>query len=53
MTETDLQKLLKALYQEKVEFVIIGGLAAVLQGSAYVTADFDLAIPEKKTIWKS
>ena len=48
MTETDLQKLLKALYQEKVEFVIIGGLAAVLQGSAYVTADFDLCYSRKK-----
>jgi len=48
VTETDLQKLLKALHQEQVEFVIIGGLAAVLQGSAYVTADFDLCYSRKK-----
>jgi predicted nucleotidyltransferase len=48
VTETDLQKLLKALHQEQVEFVIIGGLAAVLQGSAYVTADFDLCYSRKR-----
>ena len=48
MTETDVQKLLNAFHQEEVEFVIIGGLAAVLQGSAYVTADFDLCYSRKK-----
>jgi hypothetical protein len=48
VTETDLQKLLRALHQEQVELVIIGGLAAVLQGSAYVTADFDLCYSRKR-----
>jgi predicted nucleotidyltransferase len=47
VTETDVQKLLDAFHHEEVEFVIIGGLAAVLQGSAYVTADFDLCYSRK------
>jgi predicted nucleotidyltransferase len=51
VTETDIEKLLKALHQQGVEFVIIGGLAAVLQGSAYVTADLDLCIPEGRKSW--
>jgi predicted nucleotidyltransferase len=40
VTPTDVEKLLKSLHREEVKFVIIGGAAAVLQGSAYVTADF-------------
>ena len=48
MTENDVEKLLKALHNEGVAFVIIGGAAAVLQGSAYVTADFDLCYSRTK-----
>lgn len=48
MTESDAEKLLKAFHREKVEFVLIGGLAAVLQGSAYVTADLDLCYSRKR-----
>jgi hypothetical protein len=48
VTESDVEKLLKAFHQENVEFVIIGGLAAVLQGSAYVTADLDLCYSRKR-----
>jgi len=48
VTETDVEKLLKALHAEEVEFVIIGGVAAVLQGSAYVTADLDLCYSRKR-----
>ncbi|MEX0804443.1 MAG: nucleotidyltransferase [Candidatus Binatia bacterium] len=48
MTETDVERLLKALHLEEVEFVIIGGVAAVLQGSAYVTADLDICYSRKK-----
>ena len=48
MTESDAEKLLKAFHQEKVEFVLIGGLAAVLQGSAYVTANLDLCYSRKR-----
>ena len=48
MTETDVERLLKAFHQENLEFVIIGGLAAVLQGSAYVTADLDVCYSRKR-----
>lgn len=48
MTENDVEKLLKALHNEGVALVIIGGAAAVLQGSAYVTADFDLCYSRTK-----
>lgn len=48
MTENDVEKLLKALHGEGVTFAIIGGAAAVLQGSAYVTADFDLCYSRAK-----
>ena len=48
MTENDVERLLKALQREGVAFVIIGGVAAVLQGSAYVTADLDLCYSRKK-----
>ncbi len=48
MTENDVEKLLKALHEEGVKFVVIGGAAAVLQGSAYVTADFDLCYSRAK-----
>jgi predicted nucleotidyltransferase len=36
-----LQETLRALYDEGVEFVIIGGAAMQLQGSAYITEDLD------------
>jgi predicted nucleotidyltransferase len=48
VTETDVERLLKAFQQENLEFVIIGGLAAVLQGSAYVTADLDVCYSRKR-----
>ena len=48
MTETDVERLLAAFHHEGVEFVIIGGLAAVLQGSAYVTADLDICYSRNK-----
>jgi hypothetical protein len=34
--------LLLALIEHQVDFVMIGGMAAVAQGSAYVTADLDV-----------
>ncbi len=34
--------LLSALVEGGVDFIVIGGMAAVAQGSAYVTADLDL-----------
>jgi hypothetical protein len=36
------ERLLTALCKANVEFVVIGGMAAVAQGSAYVTADLDI-----------
>jgi predicted nucleotidyltransferase len=44
----NVEKLLKALYDQEVEFVIIGGAAAVLQGSAYVTADLDICYSRER-----
>lgn len=40
--------LISALYHNKVNFVIIGGQAAVYQGSVYVTADIDICYAREK-----
>jgi len=45
---SNVEKLIQSLYDQDDEFVIIGGAAAVLQGSAYVTADFDLCYSRTK-----
>jgi hypothetical protein len=37
--------LLKQLTAASVEFVVVGGLAATIHGSAYVTRDADICIP--------
>ena len=42
------ESLLKELHRLKVEFIIIGGMAAVAQGSAFITADLDLCYSRKK-----
>ena len=39
---TELETLLKVLLQERVSFVIIGGVAATLHGSARLTNDLDI-----------
>jgi predicted nucleotidyltransferase len=49
---SNVEKLLKALYDQEVEFVIIGGAAAVLHGSAYVTGDLDICYSRRKEILK-
>jgi predicted nucleotidyltransferase len=36
-----LEEILRALYDESVEFVVIGGAAMQLQGSAHITEDLD------------
>jgi len=38
----DVQRLLRRLNERNVEFVVIGGLAMITQGSATVTEDLDL-----------
>ena len=48
MPATNIEKLLRALYDQEVEFIIIGGAAAVLHGSAYVTADLDICYSREK-----
>ena len=48
MLAANLEKLLKALSEQQVEFVIIGGAAAVIHGSAYVTGDLDICYSREK-----
>jgi hypothetical protein len=40
--ETDFLKALEALHQAKVEFILIGGLAATVWGSSRFTRDIDI-----------
>jgi len=41
MSQTQIERLLDILVQGKVEFVVIGGWAAIAHGSAYLTFDTD------------
>ena len=38
----DFESLLAALSSERVEFIVIGGFAATIHGSAHVTVDLDI-----------
>ena len=44
----DLEKILPILVQEQVDFVIIGGVAAVLYGSSHLTSDLDICYARNK-----
>jgi len=44
----DFRRLLHALKNAKVEFVIVGGVAATLHGSARLTADLDIVYGRSK-----
>jgi predicted nucleotidyltransferase len=44
----EVESLLKELHRLQVEFIIIGGMAAVAHGSAYITGDLDLCYSRKK-----
>src|SRR5947209_5162101 len=44
----DYKRLLHALADAKVEFVIVGGVAATLHGSARLTADLDIVYARSK-----
>jgi hypothetical protein len=46
MSEFDPERILGALHEAGVEFVLIGGLAAVVHGSSLTTADVDVT-PER------
>ena len=48
MANLKVESLLKELHRLEVEFVIIGGMAAVAHGSAYLTLDLDLCYSRKK-----
>ena len=48
MPATNVEKILKALHAQEVKFIIIGGAAAVLHGSAYVTSDLDVCYSREK-----
>ncbi len=39
----DIAAILRALSANEVDFVVIGGIAAVAHGSAYITQDFDIS----------
>lgn len=41
----DLENLLKILLNHNIDFVVIGGLAAILHGSSVVTQDIDICTP--------
>jgi predicted nucleotidyltransferase len=44
-------KILRALAQEKVEYILIGGFAVILHGLARLTSDIDIFIkPEKENL---
>ncbi len=42
---------LKALSERGVNFVVIGGYAATLHGSAYLTRDFDICTSARRKTW--
>ena len=48
MASLKVEDLLKELHRLGVEFVIIGGMAAVAHGSVYLTLDLDLCYSRKK-----
>ncbi len=48
MANLKVESLLREFHRLEVEFVIIGGMAAVAQGSAYLTVDLDLCYSRKK-----
>lgn len=38
----DVEGFLKCLHEQRVDFVLVGGLAMIAQGSAYITKDIDI-----------
>jgi predicted nucleotidyltransferase len=43
-----IEELLRVLHKEQVDFVLLGGAAAILHGSSYVTKDIDLAFSRER-----
>jgi hypothetical protein len=44
----DLEKAIRSLTENKVDFVIVGGVAITLHSSAYVTSDLDICYSRSK-----
>ena len=44
----EFRKVIETLNREKVEFVLIGGAAMIVHGSAYVTRDLDICYRRSK-----
>lgn len=44
----NLEKILPVLAQEQVEFVVVGGVAAVIYGSSHLTSDLDICYARNK-----
>lgn len=44
---TDFQKILHVLFEHSIEFIIVGGAAATVHGSARLTKDLDLVYSRK------
>jgi predicted nucleotidyltransferase len=44
----DIQKILKALNVHNVKYIVIGGTAAIAQGSSHLTFDFDICYARDK-----
>lgn len=42
------QHLLESLHRERVQLIIVGGLAAVLHGASFITDDLDICYQRKK-----
>src|SRR5262249_13399792 len=49
MAELDAPKLLEQLQRHQVDFVLVGGLAMIAHGSAYVTQDLDVCYSRTAT----
>ena len=49
MTATRFEELIRLLIEHDVEFVLVGGLAATVHGSAYVTYDVDVCCGRSTT----
>jgi predicted nucleotidyltransferase len=49
----NIQKILKALNENNVKYVVIGGTAAIAQGSAHLTFDLDICYDRDKSNLKN
>ena len=49
MTATRFEELIRLLVEQDVEFVLVGGLAATVHGSAYLTYDVDVSYGRSTT----